>query len=93
MVVVGDMRMSTAFIAVIHKKSVNNKKRFDRVVGECKLAKVIGKPMYAVVEKGVDMDAFGIMPWKKLVYFTNDFEVPGILNFIDGDIRAGGYYT
>jgi len=93
MAITHDVRRSYTFIAVIHKRNVNNKKRFDAVVNECKFAEAMGKPMYAVVEKGVDLGVLGDMPWKKMVHFTNDFEIQGILTFIDGDIRAGGYYT
>jgi len=93
MFIVGDVRLATEFIAIIHKKNVTNKKRFDAVVNECRFAEAMGKPMYAVVEKGVNLGILATMPWKKMIHFNRDSEVPGIMNFIDGDIRAGGYYT
>lgn len=93
MVVVNNARLANTFIAIIHKKNVTNKKRFDAVVKECRFAEAMGKPMYAIVEKGVDLGILSDMPWKKMVRFNRDSEVPGIMNFIDGDIRVGGFYT
>lgn len=93
MVGVTDVRKAYAFVAVIHKENVDNEKRFKRVVNECKLAKAVGKPMYALVKKGVDIGMLNDMPWKKIVHFTHDFQIQGILTFIDNDILVGGFYT
>jgi len=93
MAITNDVRLAWTFVAVIHKKNVADKKRFDVIVNECRIAKAMGKPMYAIIEKGLDPDVLGDMPWKKMVHFNNASEIPGILNFIDGDIRAGGFYT
>ena len=93
MVVMGDIRKSDTFVAVVHKKNINNKKGFDALAKECMFAEAMGKSMYAIVEKGVDIGIFGNMPWKKVVHFNKKSDISGILTFIDGDIRAGGYYT
>ncbi len=93
MVIVQDVRKSSTFIAVIHKKNVKNKKRFDAVVKECRLAEVLGKPMYAIVERGVNLGVLSDMPWKKMVHFNKESDVFGIMKFIQDDIMIGGYYT
>ena len=49
--------------------------------------------MYAIVEKGVDVGVLGNMPWERVIQFDKKSDISGILTFIDGDIRAGGYYT
>ena len=93
MVIVQDVRRSHVFVAVIHKKNVANKKRFNAVIKECRLAEAMGKSMYALVESGADIGMLNDMPWKKMVQFTNDFEIFGIIKFIDDSIKVGGFYT
>lgn len=93
MVIIHDVRKAQAFIAVVHKKSLDNKKWFSAIIKECTLAKAVGKPMYALVEEGADIGILNDMPWEKMIHFTNDFDIPGIMTFIDNDIQAGGYYT
>ena len=93
MTIVQDVRKSHVFIAVIHKKNVANKKRFNAVIKECRLAEAMGKSMYALVESGADIGMLNNMPWKKMVQFNKDADIFGIMSFIDNDIKVGGFYT
>ncbi len=93
MVIVHDVRQAQAFIAVVYKKGVSNKKWLNEFSKECNLAKIVGKPMYAIIEEGVKLDMLDDMPWIKFVRFKNDSDIPKIVRFIDDEVIYGGSHT
>lgn len=93
MVLVSDVRKAQSFVAIISKKSTYNRKLFNSIVKRCRLAEVSGKPMYIIVEEGVDLGVLEDMPWRKVVHIINKDDVPGILNFIDAEVMGGALYT
>lgn len=93
MVIISDVGKAQTFVAIIHKTTVDDKKLFNELVTQCRLAEVIGKPMYGIVEKGVALGVLKDMPWEKILHFTNKNEVSSILAFIDFEVSGGGLYT
>ena len=93
MVLVPDVKQAVAFVAVIKKTSIHNKDLFNSIIKKCRLAEVTDKMMYVIVEEGVDLGVLKDMPWRKVVYFTDNSDIPKIIGFIDNEIVGGAPYT
>lgn len=93
MVIVPDVRQARAFVAVINKTSIHNKKVFNSIVERCRLAKATDKTMYVIIEEGVDLGILEDMPWNKIVYFTDKSDIPKIMTFINNEVAGGALYT
>ncbi len=60
------IKKSEAFVAFITKAFVA---RPEKRYAECKMAEKLNKPMYAIVEKGIDWSSFQKFGWRKIYYY------------------------
>ncbi len=92
-VVVSDVRMAKAYVAVIFKNTLGSKKLVRHIANDCRLAELNGKMMYAVIEEGVDLGMLENMSWTKIIRFNSESEVPKIMNFLDKEVTYGRAFT
>lgn len=93
MVFVQDVRQAQAFIAVVFKRDTMPKDVIDNTIKQCRLADLLGKPKYLLIEKGEDQGVFGDMTWRKVIRFTDKNSIPKIMQFLDREFMGGGFHT
>ena len=89
MVFVSDVRQAQVFVAVVFKRDTMPRDVLDDIIKQCRLAELLGKPKYLVIEKGEDQGVFGDMLWRKVIRFTDKNNVPKIMQFLDDEITKG----
>ena len=77
------VKKAAGFIALITKAFIEQSKQ---KYAECKLAEELNKPMYAVVEKGIEWTLFKTFGWRKIFYYE-DKPPESIAKEIEEDLR------
>jgi hypothetical protein len=93
MVFVQDVRKAQAFVAVVFKRDTIPEDVFDNVIKQCRLAELLNKPKYLVIEEGEDQGVFGDMLWRKVIKFTDKDSLPKIMQFLDVEVTRGRFYA
>jgi len=91
MVFVQDIRKAQAFVTVVFEK--DNVPNFNNVMKQHRLAELLGKPRYLLVREGEDQGVFMDMSWNKIIRFSNEKDIPKIMQYIDREVMGGGFYT
>ena len=82
MVFIQDVRRAQAFVAVMFKRENMSKDVLDDVIKRCRLAVLLDKPMYLVIEDGENQGILGDVSWSKVIKFTDKNSLPNIMQYI-----------
>ena len=78
------IKRSDGFIALITKAFVS---QHEQKYAECKIAEEQNKPMYAIVEKGIDWSIFRSFQWRKIFYYEGTKPPERIAKDIQEDLQ------